>query len=831
MSLTELSSNVKLAREMAISGNYDSSGIYYETVLEMIQKLILGAIDTTKRGKYTLIQQQLIKEYTKLKELQKTLAGITMDIQNMPVQKQTYHAPPPSQFMNTDSPTKDFWFGTPKVQEQKAYHDPDRWSPPPQPRHARGSKKTEANKKPTGKPTSSKGRQMPAEVKGKVGNARPSARKSAMTKDGEKSEKKEDGEQGGEEESIQEEPEKKFEPSSHADVDLVDMLERDILQRNPNIHWDDIADLQEAKRLLEEAVVLPMWMPDYFKGIRRPWKGVLMVGPPGTGKTMLAKAVATECGTTFFNVSSSTLTSKYRGESEKLVRLLFEMARFYAPSTIFIDEIDSLCSTRGGATEHEASRRVKSELLVQMDGVNTEDKVVMVLAATNFPWEIDEALRRRLEKRIYIPLPNNEGRVALLKINLREVKVDDTVDLEVIANRLKGYSGADITNVCRDAAMMSLRKKIIGLKPEQIKQLAKDEVDLPVTLTDFMEAIGKCNKSDLYDFKSDSEPDVSQYQAEVCPKFEKVSLVNTNHQQAASPSLIRLQQSSSSPKFLHLDFEHERRKRHFSDSLNPDANDDSSPEETSYRAEDFLDDFDDEHLLADKTALNGNLNHSMNNFLEHFLNSKTHARLPEYTAAEENRNVRNFQCITLPDGKTREIDMKVIEPYKRILSHGGYLKSGGHNAIIVFSACHLPDRSRKDYNYVMNNLFYYVIKTLEQLITDDYVLVYLHGASNRKNSPPFPWLKKCYQLLDRRLRKSLKSCYIVHPTFWLRSLIWMTRPFISAKFWRKLVYVPSLEELYTLVPLERNSIPDKVLSFNARHSSSSSAASVAATNS
>ncbi|KAM8832478.1 katanin p60 ATPase-containing subunit A1 isoform 2-T14 [Spinachia spinachia] len=299
---------------------------------------------------------------------------------------------------------------------------------------------------------------------------------------------------------VQEKEVKKFDGTGY-DKDLVDALERDIISQNPNVRWDNIADLEDAKKLLKEAVVLPMWMPAFFKGIRRPWKGVLMVGPPGTGKTLLAKAVATECRTTFFNVSSSTLTSKYRGESEKLVRLLFEMARFYAPTTIFIDEIDSMCSRRGTSEEHEASRRVKAELLVQMDGVGgaseNEDpsKMVMVLAATNFPWDIDEALRRRLEKRIYIPLPSTEGRVELLRINLTELELASNVDLDKIAEKLEGYSGADITNVCRDASLMAMRRRIEGLTPEEIRNISRDEMHMPTTMEDFESALRKVSKS------------------------------------------------------------------------------------------------------------------------------------------------------------------------------------------------------------------------------------------------------------------------------------------------------------------------------------------------
>lgn len=489
MSVTDICQNTRMGRESALLGNYESAIVYYQGVIQQIHRHIqMIAGDPMRKERWQQIQQELAQEYEYVKDIQNVLSGFRSDshLERIPTSRISY---------DEGALDPEAWL-TPRDPEVWPAPTPVEHKPGPSIRPVGRNRRSE-----TSRTTSHRGNGSGGGSKSGGGGSNPVKRgadsKTARKEDKDKPRKDKDSKKEDGASKDKEPEEKRFDGTGY-DHDLVDTLERDILQRNPSVRWNDIADLQEAKKLLEEAVVLPIWMPDFFKGIRRPWKGVLMVGPPGTGKTMLAKAVATECGTTFFNVSSSTLTSKYRGESEKLVRLLFEMARFHAPSTIFIDEIDSLCSRRGSDSEHEASRRVKSELLIQMDGITNIDdptKVVMVLAATNFPWDIDEALRRRLEKRIYIPLPNSAGREALLKINLKEVDVSPELDVNAIAAKLDGYSGADITNVCRDASMMAMRRRINGLTPEEIRNLSKEELELPVSADDFQEAIRKINKS------------------------------------------------------------------------------------------------------------------------------------------------------------------------------------------------------------------------------------------------------------------------------------------------------------------------------------------------
>ncbi|XP_027626482.1 protein prune homolog 2 isoform X2 [Tupaia chinensis] len=183
--------------------------------------------------------------------------------------------------------------------------------------------------------------------------------------------------------------------------------------------------------------------------------------------------------------------------------------------------------------------------------------------------------------------------------------------------------------------------------------------------------------------------------------------------------------------------------------------------------------------------------------------------IPEYTAEEEREDNRLWRTVVIGEQEQR-IDMKVIEPYRRVISHGGYY-GDGLNAIIVFAACFLPDSNRADYHYVMENLFLYVISTLELMVAEDYMIVYLNGATPRRKMPGLGWMKKCYQMIDRRLRKNLKSFIIVHPSWFIRTILAVTRPFISSKFSSKIKYVSSLSELSGLIPMDCIHIPESII--------------------
>ncbi len=257
-----------------------------------------------------------------------------------------------------------------------------------------------------------------------------------------------------------------------------------ILVEKPRVKWDDIANLENAKQALMEAVVWPLLRPDLFKGSRRPWKGILLFGPPGCGKTLLAKAVAGSVNATFFNVDSSIILSKWLGESEKIVRELFTLARKHQPAIIFIDEVDSIASVRS-ANEHEAIHRVKTIFLSEMDGLYSRpDERIVVIGATNMPELLDPAFRRRFEKRIYVPLPDFRARKEIFRIHLKGVTLSQDIDFDKLASLTRGYTGHDIALVVREAVMRPIRELArAGLLDK------KDAKPRPVTMEDFIEAL------------------------------------------------------------------------------------------------------------------------------------------------------------------------------------------------------------------------------------------------------------------------------------------------------------------------------------------------------
>jgi len=268
---------------------------------------------------------------------------------------------------------------------------------------------------------------------------------------------------------------------------LQDMIADTIITEKPDVKMSEVAGLEEAKQAITEAIIAPMKHPELFKGkARQPWRGILFYGPAGCGKTLIAKAVASEINATFFNVSAANIVSKWLGESERLVMTLFDMAEKNQPAIIFIDELDSVGVSRS-AEDVGGERRLKTQLLTELQGVTSSatDRIT-VIGATNLPWELDFALRSRFEKRIHIPLPSSSSRRDIFGIHMEDVEVAPDIDFQELADLTEGYSGRDISVVCREAAMEPIRElQKTGRMDDQ-----KEIMDLrPVEREDFLSAI------------------------------------------------------------------------------------------------------------------------------------------------------------------------------------------------------------------------------------------------------------------------------------------------------------------------------------------------------
>eukprot|EP01083_Nonionella_stella_P035492 96822_1 len=254
---------------------------------------------------------------------------------------------------------------------------------------------------------------------------------------------------------------KKDSKLSKHDQELRSRIEGDVMTKNPDLSFADVIGLNNVKLALYETIILPYIRPDLFESVSKSTQGLLLFGPPGNGKTMIAKCVASQCDATFFSISASSITSKFVGEAERIMRTLFNMARQRAPSIIFIDEIDSLLRTRGAANEAESSRRVKTEFLIQFDGVKTaeaSDKNITIIGATNLPDQLDDAVLRRFPKRIMVPNPDAEARYSLIRLLTSKHRHDMSEEgFRQLADETDHYSCSDLAMLCRDAVMGPIR--------------------------------------------------------------------------------------------------------------------------------------------------------------------------------------------------------------------------------------------------------------------------------------------------------------------------------------------------------------------------------------
>ncbi|KAL9378099.1 hypothetical protein Peur_029434 [Populus x canadensis] len=271
------------------------------------------------------------------------------------------------------------------------------------------------------------------------------------------------------------------------------------------VKFNDVGALEEVKKALNELVILPMRRPELFShgNLLRPCKGILLFGPPGTGKTLLAKALATEAGANFISITGSTLTSKWFGDAEKLTKALFSFASKLAPVIIFVDEVDSLLGARGGSFEHEATRRMRNEFMAAWDGLRSKDSQrILILGATNRPFDLDDAVIRRLPRRIHVDLPDAENRMKILRIILNRENLEADFQFDKLANATEGYSGSDLKNLCIAAAYRPVEEL---LAEEKGGKNGATPALRPLNLEDFIQSKAKVGPSVSFDAASMNE--------------------------------------------------------------------------------------------------------------------------------------------------------------------------------------------------------------------------------------------------------------------------------------------------------------------------------------